>query len=77
MQTWFGLAMPTNSPAPIVQRVHAEVTKALQSPELRSQLQGMGVDVAKPSSPQEFGRFMREDVARWKKVVSKLALETD
>jgi tripartite-type tricarboxylate transporter receptor subunit TctC len=77
MQTWFGLAMPTKSPAPIVQRVHAEVTKALQSPELRSQLQGMGVDVAKPSSPQEFGRFMREDVARWKKVVSKLALETD
>jgi tripartite-type tricarboxylate transporter receptor subunit TctC len=77
MQTWFGLAMPAQTPAAIVQRVNSEVTKVLQSPEVQAQLQGMGVVVASPNTPQEFGRFMRDDVARWKKVVSEAAIETD
>jgi hypothetical protein len=37
----------------------------------------MGVDAAKPNTPQEFGRFMRDDVARWKKVVKDAAIETE
>jgi tripartite-type tricarboxylate transporter receptor subunit TctC len=77
MQTWFGLAMPTQTPSAVVQRVNAEINKALLAPEVRAQLDGMGVVAAQPNSPQEFGRFLRDDVARWKKVVSDAGIETD
>ncbi|MBL8385453.1 MAG: tripartite tricarboxylate transporter substrate binding protein [Burkholderiales bacterium] len=77
MSTWFGLAMPSQVPAAIVERVNAEVTKILQTPEVVSRLRDLGVDAAPPGRPQDFARFMREDVARWKKVVRDAGIETD
>ena len=77
MTTWFGLAMPAQVPPAIVARVNAEVSKILQSPDIVQKLQDMGIDAAKPNTPQEFGRFMRDDVARWKKVVKDAAIETE
>jgi tripartite-type tricarboxylate transporter receptor subunit TctC len=77
MSTWFGIAMPHGTPAPIVQRVNAEVNKLLQSPEVVAKLDAMGVDAAKPQSPAEFGTFLKDDAARWKKVVRDASIELD
>jgi tripartite-type tricarboxylate transporter receptor subunit TctC len=77
MTTWFGLAMPSQVPPAIVERVNAEAMKILQSPEIVQKLQDIGIDAAKPNTASDFKRFMREDVARWKKVVTDAAVETD
>ncbi|MEP7085202.1 MAG: tripartite tricarboxylate transporter substrate binding protein [Betaproteobacteria bacterium] len=77
MTTWFGLAMPAQTPKPIVERVNAEVTKALQAPDLVQKLAELGIDAAKPNTAQDFAKFMQDDVARWKKVVRDAAVETD
>ncbi len=77
MTTWFGFAMPKDTPAAIVERVNAETMKVLQSPDVVRKLNEMGIDVAKPNTPQDFGKFMREDVARWKKVVADAKIETE
>src|SRR6185312_11507311 len=75
MSTWFGIAMPHGTPAPIVQRVNAEVNKLLQSPDIVAKLDAMGVDAAKPQSPAEFGTFLKDDAARWKTVVREANIE--
>jgi tripartite-type tricarboxylate transporter receptor subunit TctC len=77
MSTWFGLAMPKGTPKAIVDRVNAEVMKVLATPEVVARLQGMGIDPAKPNTPADFGRFMRDDVARWKKVVTDAKIVLD
>ena len=77
MSTWFGLAMPHGTPRAVVQRVNAEVMKVLQAPDVIAKLHAMGIDPAKANSPDEFGAFMKEDVARWKKVVKEANIELD
>ncbi|MEP7207510.1 MAG: tripartite tricarboxylate transporter substrate binding protein [Casimicrobiaceae bacterium] len=77
MPTWFGIAMPAKTPRAIVERVNAEVMKVLASPEVIAKFQTIGVDVAKPNSPAEFGTFMKEDVAKWKTVVKQANIAVD
>lgn len=77
MLTWFGLAMPAKTPAAIVERVNAEVMKALAAPEVVAKLESLGIDVAKPNKPAAFASFMKEDVARWKAVVKLANITVD
>jgi tripartite-type tricarboxylate transporter receptor subunit TctC len=77
MSTWFGLAMPHGTPPPIVERVNAEVMKVLASPDVVAKLAAMGIDPARPNTPADFATFMRDDVARWKKVVKEASIELD
>ena len=77
MTTWFGFAMPAGTPKEIVERVNAETMKVLQSADILKKLNDMGIDVAKPNTPADFGKFMREDVARWKKVVKDAGIATE
>jgi tripartite-type tricarboxylate transporter receptor subunit TctC len=77
MSTWFGLAVPRQTPAAIVQRVNAEVMKMLADPEVVAKLHAMGIDPARPNTPDDFERFMKDDMAKWKKVVEDAKVETD
>ena len=77
MSTWFGLAMPSGTPQPIVARVNAEVMKALAAPDVAARLKAMGIDPAQPNTPADFAKFMRDDVARWKTVVKDAKIELD
>ena len=77
MSTWFGLAMPHGTPKPIVQRVNAEVMKVIASPDIVQKLHAMGIDPAEPNTPEEFGAFMKEDAARWRKVVKEAGIALD
>jgi tripartite-type tricarboxylate transporter receptor subunit TctC len=66
--TWFGLFAPAGTPAALVQKLSAETQRALQSADVRERLLGLG---AQPvgSSPEEFARFARDEVAKWAKVI--------
>ena len=77
MATWFGLAMPANTPRVIVDRVNGEVMKALRDPEVTRKLEAMGVDAAPSGTPDAFATFMREDVARWRNVVKTAGVVLD
>jgi len=77
MSTWFGIVVPKGTPAAIVERVSNEINKALQSPEVVAKLEAMGVEAAKPAPPASFGKFLADDVARWKSVVRDAAITLD
>lgn len=57
---WFGLVAPAGVPKTVISKLHADVSKVLAQPELRSQLEKMGADVI-DNTPEEFGSQMRAD----------------
>ena len=61
---WYGLFAPAGTPADIVGRIHAECEKFLLAPATKEKLANVGVIVA-PMRPDEFGAFVKSEVARW------------
>jgi tripartite-type tricarboxylate transporter receptor subunit TctC len=65
---WFGLAAPTNTPREIVERLNAEINACLADPKLNARLAELG-GVALAGSPDDFGRLIAEEIAKWANVV--------
>jgi tripartite-type tricarboxylate transporter receptor subunit TctC len=66
--TWYGLLVPAGTPRAIVDKVNAETRKALAAPIVMEQFTGQGLEPGS-STPQEFGAYLRSEVAKWGKVV--------
>ena len=67
-EAWWGLLAPAGTPPAIVNRMNAEMAKVLKLPPVQERLNQMGV-VVTSSSPDELGKFVAAEVARWGKVV--------
>ena len=65
---WLGIMAPAGTPKPIVDRLNAEITKATGAAELREAWAKQGA-AAMTMSPDEFARFMREDIEKWARIV--------
>jgi len=75
--TWYGVFAPAGTPAAIVNRLHADTVKAMQTPETRSKLEGIGADGTVSRSPEEFAALVRADTARYSKIVKDIGLKID
>jgi tripartite-type tricarboxylate transporter receptor subunit TctC len=67
---WIALAAPAGTPRDIRERIGAEAAKAVRSPELSEKLAAIGA-VPRPSTPDEFGAFLRAEAPRWREIVAK------
>jgi len=65
---WQGMFAPAATPKAIVDRLNAEIRKIVEAPEMKAAWDKQGA-VAMSMSPDEFGRFMREDIEKWARVV--------
>jgi len=70
---WFGLMAPAGTPQPIVERVARETAAAMASPDIRSRTLQQGATPV-GSSPAEFERFVRAEVARWTKIIRQAGI---
>lgn len=77
VSTWFGLLMPAQTPTDIVVRVNAEVMKIVRSPEIVAKFKAMGVNPIAPNTPDQFGAFLKADIARWGKVIKDANIVTE
>src|SRR3954470_21544790 len=66
--TWYGIFGPRGMPKEIVNQLNSAVVKALSSPDVHQRLMSQGAEPA-PSSPEELTRYMREESARWAKLI--------
>jgi tripartite-type tricarboxylate transporter receptor subunit TctC len=65
---WFGVGMPKNTPREFIDRINAEVNRALADPKIRERLADLG---GKPiaGTPEDFGKVIAAETAKWEKVV--------
>jgi tripartite-type tricarboxylate transporter receptor subunit TctC len=66
--SWNGMFAPAKTPRAIIEKLHAEVVKALHSPDVREKLVAMGSDPV-GSMPEQFHSFIKQEHARWGKVI--------
>ncbi len=65
---WAGVLAPAGTPAPVIAKFNAAMVAALNDPELRARLHNAGVTPA-PSTPDAFESYLRNETARWAKVI--------
>ena len=73
---WYGVIGPANLPGPIVTRLHEELVKVLNQPEVRERIVADGSEPI-GSTPGEFRQFMLADLAKWAKVVKQSGAKLD
>src|SRR3954463_5321784 len=71
---WNGIFVPAGTPAPIVQRLHAEIAKILQSKEMQDDAVNLGSELG-GETPEQFGRFVRSEIAKWGKVIKDAGIK--
>jgi len=73
---WYGVVAPGGTPAPIVQRLNAELAKIVDMPDVRKTLTEQGADM-QGGSAEDFGAFMRNESARWSVVVTQAGIKRE
>lgn len=74
--SWQAVAAPAGTPPAIVQRLNQIVVKAMNAPDVRERMASQGFDVV-ASTPEQFGEFMKREVARWKIAVKESGATLD
>jgi len=74
--SWAGALAPAGTPKPIVAKLHGELTRILQLPEIRERLAALDFEPV-GNSPEEFGAIIRKEVVRWAKVVKESGAKLD
>jgi len=73
---WSGVLMPAKVPPAIVAKANADIARVLNTPDIKARLASQGIDV-KTGSPQELARLIREDYARWGKVIKATGIRAE
>jgi tripartite-type tricarboxylate transporter receptor subunit TctC len=76
LSVWFGVLAPAGTPRDIVARLNAEIVKVLNSTDVKERFAKQGVEV-RTSTPEQFGDFLKSEVARWAKVVQDANIKAD
>lgn len=72
---WFGMWARAGTPGAVVQKLNAQVNASVQSVEVRRQFDALGIAPA-PMNPEEFARFVREQMTMYRRVVSQTKIQT-
>jgi tripartite-type tricarboxylate transporter receptor subunit TctC len=73
---WFGFVAPRATPRPIVEKLNGEVLAALTDPAVRGRFVEFGAEPI-TSTPDEMGRFISSEVAKWRDIVAKAGIKAD
>ena len=75
-QQWYGISGPANMPEAIVTKLNTELNKVLASPEFSQEMSSEAMTLM-PMTPQQFGTYIKEDIARWTKVAKSRQIEIE
>ena len=76
LDTWFGIMAPAGIPREALDRLHAELVRALATPDLRERLARMGAEPG-GNSPAQFADFIRQEMAKYARIVKLSGARVD
>jgi tripartite-type tricarboxylate transporter receptor subunit TctC len=74
--SWQAAGAPAKTPREVVAKLNDAMVRALRSPDVRERMTQIGFDVV-AGTPEEFGRFMKEEIERWTTVVERGGIKPD
>ena len=74
--SWQAAAAPAKTPRDVVARLNEATVKALRSPDVTERMQQIGFDVV-AGTPEQFGKFMQQEVERWSNVVQRVGIKPE
>ena len=76
ISTWFGIFVPAGTPRPVVDRLHAEFTRALAAPDVREKMLALGAEPV-GSTPEQFAAYVKAEAAKYAKLVRTSGARVD
>lgn len=73
---WYGFLAPAKTPAPVLDRLHRDLTTVLADPAIKERLFPLGFELV-ASSRAEFGKYIRDDIAKWAKVIAEAKIRAE
>jgi tripartite-type tricarboxylate transporter receptor subunit TctC len=74
--SWTGVAAPANTPPAIIRRLYNEIVKVVNTPDMQSYMASQGAEPAL-MGPEEFGAYIKADIAMWAKVVKAAGIKPE
>ncbi len=74
--SWYGVHAPAGTPKPIIDKLNAEMVKALKSPQMRERFASVGAD-AVSGTPEEFAAFVESEMTRWGKLIKTIDVKVE
>jgi tripartite-type tricarboxylate transporter receptor subunit TctC len=72
--TFYGMSAPARTPRAIIDRLNSDTVRALNSPEVRERLQGLGADPV-GNTPEQYTAFMQNEIAKWGRVIKAAGIK--
>jgi tripartite-type tricarboxylate transporter receptor subunit TctC len=73
---WVGMLAPAGTPAPIVDRLSAEMRKSLAKPETKDRMKALGA-ITIADTPAEYLAFLKKDYERWARVIKAAGIKSE
>ena len=74
---WYGIMAPAGLPKPIVAKLNSETNRALGLQDVKDRMAGAGIDAAAPNQPDDFVKFIRDELAKWGPAVKASGAKAD
>jgi len=74
---WIGLFAPTGIPPDVLAILQDATRKALAAPDLREKLEAQGVEIAPPTTPDQFAKLLQDDLVKWARIVKTSGASVD
>lgn len=72
--TWYGMLAPAGTPKPVVARIYNDLSGLMRQPRLQERFSAQGLEL-RATSPQDFGKYLVSEVARWQQVVTAAGIQ--
>ena len=74
---FIGMVAPQATPREIVARLHGEIARILQTPEMKTRLAQLGDEIALSAAPEQFTTFLRSEHAKWEKLIREAGIKVE
>ncbi len=75
--TWNGLYLPAATPREVITRIHSDVIKLLNAPELKERMLKQGIDQSALNTPEKHAAFVKAEFSRWGKVIKEAGIKAE